>query len=155
MIVAVVISYFIYNIGYWLPFGGGSPGPRFLIPALPFLALGLAPAYRRLPTLTLALAIPSVTFMVIGALTFPLIGETGTDTWANQLGTGALEHTVLTVLGVHKRLARDDAAARRGGAAIAFCVVGHATTPNGGHAPGPRRAARMGRGRGGRPQRGR
>ena len=98
---AVGISYFLYNAGYWLPFGGGSPGPRFLIPALPFLAIGLATAYKRLPTLTLALAIPSVTFMLAGALTFPLIGENGTGTWANQLGSGTLEHTVLTVLGVH------------------------------------------------------
>ena len=98
---AVGISYFLYNAGYWLPFGGGSPGPRFLIPALPFLAIGLATAYRRLPTLTLALAIPSVTYMLAGALTFPLIGENGTGTWANQLGSGALEHTVLTVLGVN------------------------------------------------------
>jgi hypothetical protein len=98
---AVGIAYFLYNAGYWLPFGGGSPGPRFLIPALPFLAIGLASAYRRLPALTVALAIPSVTFMVAGALTFPLIGDNGTGTWANQLGSGALEHTVLTVLGVH------------------------------------------------------
>ncbi|TMK73032.1 MAG: hypothetical protein E6G48_06100 [Actinobacteria bacterium] len=98
---AVAIVYFLYNTGYWLPFGGGSPGPRFLIPALPFLAIGLASAYRRLPALTVALAIPSVTFMLAGMLTFPLIGDNGTGTWANQLGSGALEHTVLTALGVH------------------------------------------------------
>ena len=49
MIARVAAAYFIYNAGYWLPFGGGTPGPRFLIPALPFLALGLAFAYRRLP----------------------------------------------------------------------------------------------------------
>ena len=36
-----------------------------------------------------------------GMLTFPLIGDNGTGTWANQLGSGALEHTVLTALGVH------------------------------------------------------
>jgi hypothetical protein len=98
---AVAITYFLYNAGYWLPFGGGSPGPRFFIPALPFLAIGLASAYRRLPTLTLALAIPSVTLMLAGMLTFPLIGDNGTGTWANQLGSGALEQTVLTTLGVH------------------------------------------------------
>ena len=49
VILAVAAVYFIYNSGYWLPFGGGTPGPRFLIPALPFLAIGLATAYRRLP----------------------------------------------------------------------------------------------------------
>jgi hypothetical protein len=123
VIVAVGIAYFIYNIGYWLPFGGGSPGPRFLIPALPFLAIGLAPAYRRLPALTLALAIPSVTFMVIGALTFPLIGDNGTDTWANHLGNGNFEHTVLTVLGVQSGWLAMAPVLAAVAAAIAFCVL--------------------------------
>jgi hypothetical protein len=101
VVTAVATAYFLYNAGYWLPFGGGSPGPRFLIPALPFLAVGLASAYRRLPALTLGLAIPSATFMLAGTLTFPLIGENGTGTWADELSGGTLEHTVLTVLGVH------------------------------------------------------
>lgn len=120
---AVGIAYFLYNAGYWLPFGGGSPGPRFLIPALPFLAIGLAPAFRRLPALTLALAIPSVTFMVAGALTFPLIGDNGTGTWANQLGSGALEHTVLTVLGVHNGWLAVAPVLAAVAAAIAFAVL--------------------------------
>ena len=63
---AVAAVYFIYNSGYWLPYGGGTPGPRFLIPALPFVAIGLAFAYRRLPALTLGLAIPSALFMLVG-----------------------------------------------------------------------------------------
>jgi hypothetical protein len=67
---------------------------------LPFLAIGLASAYRRLPAFTLALAIPSATFMVAGALTYPLVGDGGTGIWANELGSGSLEHTLLTVLGV-------------------------------------------------------
>ena len=100
VILAVVAVYFIYNSGYWLPFGGGTPGPRFLIPALPFVALGLATAYRRLPALTLGLAIPSAMFMLIGSLTYPLIGRQGTGTWADWLVEGNVEHTVLTALGV-------------------------------------------------------
>ena len=99
-ILAVAAVYFIYNSGYWLPFGGGSPGPRFLIPALPFLAIGLAFAYRRLPALTLGLAIPSALFMVVGTLTYALIGKQGIGTWADWLVQGRLEHTVLTAFGV-------------------------------------------------------
>jgi hypothetical protein len=99
-ILAVAIAYFIYNSGYWLPFGGGTPGPRFLIPALPFLAIGLAFAYRRLPALTLGLAIPSALLMVIGSVTYPLIGKQGIGTWADWLVEGKLEHTVLTAFGV-------------------------------------------------------
>jgi hypothetical protein len=100
VIVAVAAGYFIYNSGYWLPFGGGTPGPRFLIPALPFVALGLATAYRRLPALTLGLAIPSAIFMVIGSITYPLIGRQGIGTWADWLVEGNLEHTVWTAFGV-------------------------------------------------------
>ena len=100
VIIAVAAAYFVYNAGYWLTFGGGTPGPRFLIPALPFVALGLAPAYRRLPAITLGLAIPSALFMVLAALTFPLIGENGPGTWLEFLWDGRFEHTPLTVLGV-------------------------------------------------------
>jgi hypothetical protein len=99
-ILAVALTYFAYNSGYWLPFGGGTPGPRFLIPAMPFLAIGLAYAYRRLPALTLGLAIPSGLMMLIGSLTYPLIGRQGTGTWADWLIEGKLEHTVLTAFGV-------------------------------------------------------
>jgi hypothetical protein len=97
---AVAAVYFVYNAGYWLTFGGGTPGPRFLIPALPFLAVGLATAYRRLPALTLSLAIPSALFMLAGTLTFPLIGDNGTWIWVERLRLGTLENTLLTALGV-------------------------------------------------------
>lgn len=96
----VALAYFLYNSGYWQPYGGGTPGPRFLMPTLPFLALGLAFAYRRLPATTLALAIPSALWMVSASITYPLIGEQGTGNWVDDLRFGVLEHTVLTVLGV-------------------------------------------------------
>ena len=100
VVLAVAAAFFIYNSGYWLPFGGGTPGPRFLIPAMPFLALGWAVSYKRLPALTLAMAIPSFLLMFVGSMTFPLIGQNGTSTWAGELGNGILEHTLLTVVGV-------------------------------------------------------
>src|SRR3954447_23200318 len=99
-ILAIAAVYFVYNSGYWLPFGGGTPGPRFLIPALPFIAIGFAYAYKRLPALTLGLAIPSALMMLAGTLTYPLIGKQGTGTWADWLMDGRLEHTVLTAFGV-------------------------------------------------------
>ena len=100
VVLAVAAVFFIYNTGYWLPFGGGTPGPRLLIPAMPFLALGWAVSYRRLPALTLTMAIPSFLLMLVGSMTFPLIGQNGTSTWAGELGNGILEHTLLTVVGV-------------------------------------------------------
>jgi hypothetical protein len=99
-ILTVAAVYFIYNSGYWLPFGGGTPGPRFLIPALPFVAIGFAYAYKRLPALTLGLAIPSGLMMLAATLTYPLLGKQGTGTWADWLMQGRLEHTVLTAFGV-------------------------------------------------------
>ena len=39
--------------------------------------------------------------MLAATLTYPLIGEQGTGLWVSQLGQGDLEHTLLTVLGVH------------------------------------------------------
>ena len=99
-ILAIAAVYFIYNTGYWLPFGGGTPGPRFLIPALPFLAIGLAFAYKRYPAITLGLAVPSTVMMVAGTLTYPLLGKQGIGTWADWLVQGRLEHTVLTAFGV-------------------------------------------------------
>jgi len=100
VIIAVAVAYLLYNAGYWLPFGGGTPGPRFLIPMLPFLGLGLAVAWRRWPAQTLGLAIPSALFMLSAALTHPLIGEEATATWAERLWRGELEHTLLTAFGV-------------------------------------------------------
>ncbi len=55
----VTVAFLIVNVGYFLPYGG-SPGPRFVIPALPFLALGLAPAFARFPRTITVLAVVSV-----------------------------------------------------------------------------------------------
>jgi hypothetical protein len=97
----VALAYFLYDSAYWQPYGGGTPGPRFLIPMLPFLALGLGFAYRRLPATTLALAIPSALCMLAASLTYPLIGEQGSGLWVDWLADSRLEHTLATVFGVH------------------------------------------------------
>jgi hypothetical protein len=55
----VTAAFFIIDAGYWIPFGGTSPGPRFFAPALPFLALGVGDAFRRWPRLTLIVAVYS------------------------------------------------------------------------------------------------
>ena len=68
--------------------------------------------------------------MVAGALTFPLIGDNGTGTWANQLGSGALEHTVLTVLGVHNGWLAVAPVLAAVAAAIALRRAGHAARPD-------------------------
>lgn len=56
----VVCALLLYNASYYLPLGGGTPGPRFLVPALPFLALPLAAAWRAMPLAALSLALVSI-----------------------------------------------------------------------------------------------
>jgi hypothetical protein len=100
VIFAVAAAFFLYNSAYWQPLGGDTPGPRFLIPVLPFLAVGLAPAFRHFRALTLGLAIASAVMMVAGALTYPLVTGDGIAVWAQRLVWADLEHTVLTPIGV-------------------------------------------------------
>src|SRR5207253_166669 len=57
---AVTVFFLLLEFGYFVPYGGVSPGPRFFVPALPFLAIGLAPAFARLPRVTSLLAVLSV-----------------------------------------------------------------------------------------------
>src|SRR4051812_30341909 len=95
----LALVYLVYNSGYWLPYGGGTPGPRFLMPLVPFLALPLALAYKRFPVTTFALAVPSALFMLTATLTFPLIGNDEVGFWAKLLGAANFEPTVATPLG--------------------------------------------------------
>ncbi|HEX3318182.1 MAG TPA: hypothetical protein VHR88_09190, partial [Solirubrobacteraceae bacterium] len=100
VIAAVCASYLLYNAGYFLPFGGGSPGPRYLVPTLPFLGLALAAAYRRLPGPTLALGAISATTMVAATLTHPLVGyESETGIWSRLLSQGFFQPTIVTAAG--------------------------------------------------------
>src|SRR5205807_966462 len=52
--------------------GGASPGPRYLIPAFPFLALGLALAYRRFPGEAIGLAAGGALMLGAATITSPL-----------------------------------------------------------------------------------
>jgi hypothetical protein len=95
----VALVYLVYNSGYWLPYGGGTPGPRFLMPVVPFLALPLVLAYKRFPVTTFALAVPSALFMLTATLTFPLIGNDDVGFWWKLIAAANFEPTLLTPLG--------------------------------------------------------
>jgi len=72
LIGGLTLAFLAYNAGYDVPFGGDSPGPRFLIAVLPFLAVPLALAYKLWPWVTAALALVSAFYAVGVTLTGPL-----------------------------------------------------------------------------------
>jgi len=109
---AVALFFLVLEFGYFLPYGGGSPGPRFLVPALPFLAVGLGPAFARAPRATTVLALVSV--VATTALTLVWLGADHLDgtIWgelAGALDQGRWSHfarsateTILAPLGVSR-----------------------------------------------------
>jgi hypothetical protein len=77
---AVTAAFVIGETGYGDPYGGVSAGLRYMIPSLPFLALGLAPMYARWRALTACLA--GISIVAIAGLT---------ATWAS---TSTYPHTI-------------------------------------------------------------
>jgi hypothetical protein len=100
-IVGICVCYLGYNSGYYLPFGGGFMGPRFLDTMLPFLAFPIALACKRWPGPTVALATVSMATTVIATITHPLVGyETETVVWARYLGEGFFQPTIASAYGL-------------------------------------------------------
>jgi hypothetical protein len=95
---AVCLAYLLLNAGYETPFGGDSPGPRFLVATLPFLALGLPSAYRRLPLTTAALALVSCVQMAALTLTDPILATQGG--WFGRVASGKFVETTTGLMGI-------------------------------------------------------
>jgi hypothetical protein len=97
----VCLCYVGYNSGYYLPFGGGFMGPRFLTTMLPFLAFPLSIAFKRFPAPTIALAAVSIATTVTATITHPLVGyENETVVWARYLKQGFFQPTIATAYGL-------------------------------------------------------
>lgn len=62
---AVFATFLLMNAAFNGWHGGHSTGPRYLIPALPFLALPLAPVFARLTRLAVPLAVASAAIMFL------------------------------------------------------------------------------------------
>lgn len=80
------LAMFVYNASYYLPLGGGTPGPRFLVPLLPLLALPLAAAFRAWPIPTLITAAASVFWMVVATIGEPILDPAESPTlWLSHV----------------------------------------------------------------------
>jgi hypothetical protein len=100
-VTGICACYLGYNSGYYLPFGGGFMGPRFLTTMLPFLAFPIALACKRWPGPTLALAAASIATTVVATITHPLVGyETETVVWWRYLREGFFQPTIASAYGL-------------------------------------------------------
>jgi hypothetical protein len=98
---AVVVAYAAIDGGYFDPYGGASPGPRFFTPALPFLTVGLVEAFRRWPRLSGALALASIALVTLDTFTWQGVATlqqitTDTTIW-QRLGLPAAAGVALIV----------------------------------------------------------
>jgi hypothetical protein len=80
--------------------GGWVPGPRFLIPLLPFLCFALAPVLRRIPATVGALALVSAGSMVVATSAEPLLSNDDTHHWFARIADGNFTATVVSLAGV-------------------------------------------------------
>jgi hypothetical protein len=79
----------LYNASYSYPFGGWSPGPRFLVLLLPFLAFPLADAWLRWRNVTLVVAGISAFWMISATIAGPLLPDFERPTlWLTRIMDG-------------------------------------------------------------------
>ena len=98
VLLAVPLVHLLYNASLKFSVFGGQGLPRYVIYTLPFVAIGLAPAYRALPLTTLALAIVSAVPMVVMTVTNPLAAYDGE--WLDRLGDRDVSQTAAAFVNV-------------------------------------------------------
>jgi hypothetical protein len=81
---AIVVYFLLMNAGYYMWYGGSAIGPRHLIPALPFLCLGLPFAFRR-PR-------PAVVVVLLGISIVNLLAATAIEPAAPLVGDVLRDH---------------------------------------------------------------
>jgi hypothetical protein len=97
----VTAVFLLYNAAYYLPFGGFNSGPRFLVPVLPFLALGVAAAWRAWPGPALALSCASVIVTTLSIIADPMLVSEDVGTMFHRLTRGGDQNGPLPLTVLH------------------------------------------------------
>lgn len=111
---AIMLLYLLFASGWIDPTGGASPGPRHLLPGIPFLVVGLVEAWRRWRLVTVASAAigtATMTLAVLGDPQLPVNDRPALRIWARQFVDGDGAATLLEPL------------LGRSGLVVAFVVV--------------------------------
>lgn len=97
---AVFVAMLLVPLCWGNPWGGFSPGPRYLTPALPVVAFGVAAVWSFRPFLMrVAVGLSGLT-MVLAVVTNPLVdkaGQGGIGTWLGLVAEGRFVDTIFTM----------------------------------------------------------
>jgi hypothetical protein len=92
----------VFVVFVWAdPWGGSSPGPRYLTGALPPLVLGVGAAWSLRPLWTRAAVAVSVLTMGLATIAYPLISHeipVGLGTWIQIAALGHLAPSIFTMM---------------------------------------------------------
>jgi hypothetical protein len=100
LVLAVFVAMMMVPLFWANPWGGHSPGPRYLAVGIPALVLGVAAAWSVRPLLTRAAIGLSVVTMALATFTNPLVddeGPGGIGTWLGLAREGDFVDTVFTM----------------------------------------------------------
>ena len=92
---------FLLLPGFWSnPWGGDSPGARYMTPALPFLIVGVVAAWPRIRRLAGPTAVVGAVTMLLATLTDPILSRNdtgGIGIWIGMLFDNGPTPTVFTI----------------------------------------------------------
>ena len=98
----LVFAYFwLLSAGYYMWDGGAAAGPRHMVPAIGFLALGLALAWKKAPLVCAVLAVVSAAQMLIVTAASPELSQFGNPLWEHALQEASAKTSRLSAEGTN------------------------------------------------------